>query len=311
MKKLLLLILAGGVLGGGAYLAQHYDLEGLKKFRFLPRSSKSAYAGDREAGRVEGAVRVAVYRLAPWDDSQADDAQIIDLLAESVGRFDVTALVGLHSAEHLLTRLTARLSAAGRNYEYALGPLVGAEGERQRFAFVYDAQTLLLDRSRLYTVRDPDNLLSADPLVGWFRALGPDPKAAFTFSLVAANVSPRRADAELAALEQTLRAVRQDGREEDDVILAVSLPEGQAGLGPLEWLPQGSVAPAAGRATGIHGNERLDALIFQTSATLEYFGHSGVLDLVRTLNLTTQQVERLSPRLPVWADFTAAEALGQ
>ena len=95
------------------------------------------------------------------------------------------------------------------------------------------------------------------------------------------------------------------------MILAVSLPAGQAGLGPLEWLPQGCVAPAAGRATGLHGNERLDALVFQTSATLEYFGHGGVLDLVRSLNLTTQQVERLSPRLPVWADFTAVEALGQ
>jgi hypothetical protein len=309
MKKLMLLIIAGGVLGGGAYLAQHYDIDRLKQFEFKPRSGSPAAPVAQEAGRVEGAVRVASYRLAPWDDSQADDAQLIDLLAESVGRFDVTALAGLHSAEHLLTRLTARLSAAGHNYEYALGPLVGAEGERQRFAFIYNADTLLLDRSRLYTVRDPDNLLSADPLVGWFRALGTDSDAAFTFSLVAANVSSRRAEAELAALEQTLRAVRDDGRNEDDVILAVSLPEGQANLGPLEWLPQGCVAPAHGRATGLYGNERLDALVFQTSATLEYFGSNGVLDLVRSLNLTTQQVERLSPRLPVWADFTTAEAM--
>jgi hypothetical protein len=311
MKKLILLLAAGGLLGGSAYLAQHYDLEGLKRFELRPRSASLRSAGDFEVDRVAGAVRVAVYRLAPWDDTQADDPQLIGLLAEVVARFDVTVLSGLHSAEHLLTRLTARLNSLGRSYEFAAGPLVGSGGQRQQFAFVFDAESLQLDRTRLYTVRDPDNLLECDPLVGWFRARGAEPSAAFTFSLVAASVSPLRPAAELVALEQTLRAVRDDGRGEDDVLLALNLPTDRADLGPLERLPQGIVAPSGGRATGLHGNQRLDVLVFQTSPTLEYFGHSGVLDVVRTFNLTTAQVERLSPRLPVWADFTSVEAVAR
>ena len=38
---------------------------------------------------------------------------------------------------------------------------------------MFDTASIEVDRSALYTVADPDDLLHREPLVGWFRVRGP------------------------------------------------------------------------------------------------------------------------------------------
>ncbi len=104
-----------------------------------------------------------------------------------------------------------------RRYEYILGEPQVPSGER--LAFVFDANTVLTDRTQLYSVADPDNRMTHDPLVAWFRATAVDPRDAWTFSMVNVRIELPLARQEVAELPRIVEAVKRDGRREDDCLL--------------------------------------------------------------------------------------------
>jgi exonuclease III len=148
--------------------------------------------------------------------------------------------------------------------------------------------------------------LHREPLVGWFRVRGPPPEQAFTFSLVNIHTDPDETRTELDALAAVFRAVRDDGRGEDDVIILGDLNVDDHHLGLLGQLPQVHWA-ISGVATNTRGDKLYDNLVFSRAATSEYTGRWGVFDMIRQFNLTVDEALEVSDHMPVWAEFNLHE----
>lgn len=302
-KPVLVLILA--ILAGGAwFFLQRYRLEGLGQLKLLPRDG--AVESETPADTAEGpgakaSIRIGSFRLKQFGLAQLDDPRSVRVLAEVTGSFDVLALEGLaENSNEVLRALCEAASAHGRKYDYLLGPASGRD-VMSRDAFVFDTERLEADRSALYAVADPDRLLVHPPLVGWFRARGVPVDQAFTFTLMAVDTSPAEQDAMVAAY----RAVRDDGRGEDDVILAGNFGADDRHLGGLVESAHLS-ACISGVPTNTSGDKQLDNILYLRSAT-ELVGRTGVLDVVREFNLTVHEALAVSDHVPVWAEFSRYE----
>ncbi len=158
----------------------------------------------------------------------------------------------------------------------------------------------------MYSVNDPDDLFQRPPLVASFRARGPPPNQAFTFTLIDMHTDPDEAEKECNSLAQVYRAVRNDGRGEDDVILLGDLNADEKKFGLLKQLPNIAWA-ISGVPTNTRGNKTYDNLIFNRAATVEFTGRAGVFDIIREFNLTQAQALEVSDHFPVWAEFSAYE----
>ncbi len=177
---------------------------------------------------------------------------------------------------------------------------------KEQYAFIFDTQSLEIDRQKLYTVEDPDDLLHREPLVGWFRVRGPDPSQAFTFTLVNIHTDPDETDQELDVLDDVFMAVQNDGRGEDDVILLGDLNVDVRHLGELGRMPNVDWSNKD-MMTNIKGTKMYDNIVFNARATTEYTGKNGVYDFLRAYNLSQAEAEEISDHIPVWAEFSIYE----
>jgi hypothetical protein len=232
---------------------------------------------------------------------------VLDIAARLVRRFDIVALQGITSpSDDVVPRLVDLANRTGRRYDYIVGPRLGGEGLTQQYAFVFDCDTVLVDRDELYTVGDPQNLLLREPLVAWFRALRPAEDRAFTFALVNVLTDPTHNEQELNVLDDVFVAVQNDGRGEDDVILLGDLHADVRALGPLGQM-SGMVLAVQGVPTDVEGTSQSQHIMFQRDATDEFTGRWGVCDFLREYNLSVEGARELSPHLPVWAEFATYE----
>ena len=107
-------------------------------------------------------------------------------------------------------------------------------------------------------------------------------------------------------LGELFRAIGNDGRNEDDIILAGSFSRSDIEPGSgfqrsaLTWIVTGT--PTDVRQTG-----QFDNLVFYRNATTEHNGRGGVFDFMRAFNLRLAEAETLSHHLPVWAEFSVFE----
>ncbi len=223
------------------------------------------------------------------------------VLAEVASSFDVLAVEGLtENSGEALHSLIELVNSHGRHYDFAVGAVSGRQS-KSHDAFLFDTDRLEVDRSVLYSVADPDRLLGHPPLVGWFRVRGLSAEQAFTFTLMTVSTTT----AEQQAIAAAYRAVRDDGRGEDDVILLGDFGTDDRHLGPLTQIPR-VMAAISGVPTNTHGDRQLDNIVFSRGAT-EFTGRSGVLDVIRHFNLTLDEALAVSDHMPVWAEFSAYE----
>ncbi len=137
--------------------------------------------------------------------------------------------------------------------------------------------------------------------MGWFRAKGVASAQAFTFTVMAIDAGPGEMDAIAAAF----RAVRDDGRGEDDVIVMGDFGCDDRHLGRLADVPH-MTAAISNVPTNTQGDRQLDNIVFSQAAT-EFIGRAGVLDLIRQYNLTVEEALSISDHMPVWAEFSSYE----
>jgi hypothetical protein len=267
-------------------------------------AAASAPAEDPDRGPR---IRVATFNAQALNPTKIRKPQVLDLLARIGRQFDVLALQEIESeTDDILPRLVNLMNKTGQQYDYAIGPRVGPKEARQQYAFVFNRRTIVIDRSELYTVEDPQNLLTYEPFVGWFRANGPPASEAFTFSLVNFKIDQATALQERTYLVNLLSAVRTDGRDEDDVILAGDLQGAPGTLGDLDRVPD-LVFAVRDVPTDVSGTTAWDNVAFQKDATGEFSGDSGVFDFLRKYNLSMEQAMEVSDHLPVYADFLIFE----
>lgn len=251
-------------------------------------------------------IRVGSFNVEPLSPAKLDKPHVMSLLVTITRQYDVVAFQGVQSTrDDILPLLVERLNQSGRHYDYIVGPRVGRAGDYQQFAFVFDTDRVETDRYRLYTVDDPDDLITFEPLVGWFRCKGPDVSRAFTFSLINVKVAAQLAASERAILGDLVTAIQRDGRGEDDWIVLGDIGGDSAGLHSLEALNTRFAIREI--PTEVTGMRMLDSIFFNMHATSEYSGRSGAYDFLRKHNMAIEQALEISSHLPVWAEFSAVE----
>jgi deoxyribonuclease-1-like protein len=316
MRRLVAIFLLAAMLFSGWWFLQHYRIEGLQQVSLTPKSSggpesmtvlrPDAYAPP-VVQRGSGTIRVASFNIQVFGTSKLRKPRVMSVLADIARQFDVVAIQEIRSkSDDILPAFVELINAGGRHYDFVIGPRLGRSNSTEQYAFVFDTASIEVDRTVLYTVSDPDDRLHREPLVGWFRVRGPPPEQAFTFTLVDIHTDPDETDQELSALDDVYRAVRTDGRGEDDVILLGDLNVDENHLGELGQMP-GIVYTIAGIPTNTRGNKTYDNILFTRTATTEFTGQAGVFDVIREFNLTTEEALEVSDHMPVWAEFSIYE----
>ena len=310
MRRFLLLVVGLAVASGGWFFSKNFKIEGLDSLSLSPREGTSAGVsyGPDQPGVLRGgnSIRIASFNIQVFGEKKLANPRTTALLVEIVRQFDIVAIQEVRSKQDVMPRFIDLLNATGRHYDFVIGPRLGRTASKEQYAFVFDTASIEVDRTALYTVSDPDDLLHREPLVGWFRVRGPEPNEAFTFSLVNIHTDPDETAQELDALADVFRAVRDDGRGEDDVIVLGDLNVDDHGLGRLAQIPNAhwviSRVP-----TNTRGTKQYDNIVFADLATAEYSGRWGVFDMIRQFNLTVDEALEVSDHQPVWAEFGLRE----
>jgi len=257
---------------------------------------------------TRGTIRVASFNIQVFGTSKMGKPKVMEVLAETVRRFDVVAIQEIRSSDQsLLPRFVKQINAGGRRYDYVLGPRLGRTSSKEQYAFIFDTAVLKVDRDSVYTVPDPDDYLHREPLVARFRVRTDPPEEAFTFTLVNIHTDPDETDIELDALDDVYRYVLEDRYREDDVILLGDLNVDEKHLGELGRL-RGIHYVVSGEKTNTRRTKSYDNILFLQSSTAEYTDRWGVFDLEKEFNLTREAALDVSDHLPVWAEFDLHEA---
>jgi endonuclease/exonuclease/phosphatase family metal-dependent hydrolase len=281
----------------------HNSLPSTSQTASKPYWASTPIQPDRPRG---DAIRIASFNLQVFNDTKARKGHVIELLATMLRSFDVICLQEISGREQdLLPRLVDHINRSGVHYDYLIGPRVGRGTASQQLAFLFDTETLETDRYQLYTVDDPQELLSTEPLVAWFRCRRVPADQAFTFSLVNMHIDMHDAQRELALLSELVRGVMQDGRNEDDCILAGDFSSSDREMRSLA--SAGLQATLSGVPTHVQGTQMLDNILIPLKATSEFTGRAGVLDFLREHNLSLDAAMEVSDHMPIWAEFAIVE----
>ncbi|MGI9474719.1 MAG: deoxyribonuclease I [Rubripirellula sp.] len=252
-------------------------------------------------------LKVASWALDGFGPTKLSNATARQNVARVIRQFDVIALQQIASVERdLVPRLVDAINHGDGRYDYVLGHPTGPQDRPEQLAFIFDTTRVHVDRRQTYTLADPDQQMTFDPLVAWFRAAEASPTEAWTFSFVNVRVDLARAPSEVALLPEIVKAIRNDGRGEDDLVLAGLFQADDAYLLPTI---EGEKMRAAvrSRPTDIFGRYQTSNLLVETATTNEYVGRGGVYDYLRTFNLNIAEAETVTSQLPVYGEFVGTE----
>lgn len=311
-RSLWVAALVAGALGGW-YLYTHYEVVGLQGVKLRPRAPISE--GGRKETPAPGeppvpdrlrSIRIASFNINPLDEQKLNQPAVAARLVQVIQKFDIVAIQDVQAPNQgVVVRLVEQVNAGGRHYDFAVPPSVGRDPVEQYSALLFDRATVEIDRRTVYSVDDPTGQLRRKPLVASFRARGADPADAFTFTLINVHVSPDQLSTELELLDDVFRAVRDDGRNEDDIIMLGDLGTDDRHLGQLARVPYLACC-IVGVPSTVQA-KLVDNVLFDRRATVEFTGRSGVLDVMRQWNLSAREIVQISNHFPVWAEFSIYE----
>ncbi len=318
MFRLLLIVLVVAVALGGWYVHGHYTIDvrrngdgGIESVKLVPLAGRGVESADDSAdvppAPARATIRIATFDVDGLDETKLANHTVSDTLVRVLPHFDVIALQGIRSKSRgLLVHLVEQVNATGRSYDFATDAAALRDGPAQYNAVLFDRASVELDRSTVHFVGDPTGSFRYKPLVAAFRVRGPIAAEAFTFTLIDVQTDPKRVAAEVDLLAAVFRAVRDDGRNEDDIILLGDLEVDHRHLGQLGRVPNLTAAVTAAPTT-TRGTRVADNILFDRRATVEFTGRSGVYDLMRECDLSLQTALTVSEHLPVWAEFSVYE----
>jgi endonuclease/exonuclease/phosphatase family metal-dependent hydrolase len=260
-------------------------------------------------------VRIASFNIQVFGEQKLSNTDVVRVLADIVRHFDIVAIQEIRDEQqNLLARFAEAVNAPGLRYDYVIGPRLGRTTSKEQYGYLFNTDTIEVDRRAIFTVADPDDLLHREPLVASFRCRRAEPNLAFTFTLVNIHTdpTPQTLREELSVLDDVFQSVRSHPRGEDDVILLGDFNSNYRQMGELSQMPGLVFAvtnSAANKllATNITGKAQYDNLVFDRAATQEFLGRSGVFDFLREYNLSQSQAKLVSDHLPVWAEFSIYE----
>lgn len=257
--------------------------------------------------KVQKGFRVVVWDVTPLDRVKVAETGIVQAIATVVRQFDMAVLIGVDLRDRaVLARLMDEVRGESQVYHYVTVPEPLRSAIARGSVIIFDMRALEVDRRTVQVIEDPQRRFHTPPLTAAFRARGVPPEEAFTFSVLGVRIDPFSVDEELDLMNEVFRAVRDDGRGEDDVIVAGSFAVGERVLRAALRNPDAACVNAD-LPTNVSGTESSINIAFDARATVEYTGRHGVLDLMRQFRLTSAQVQHVAPHLPVWAEFSVYE----
>ena len=272
---------------------------------------KSFSFSDLGANRYQkrGNLKIASWALDGFGPTKLSNSLARQNLAKVIRTFDLVALQQIASVERdLIPRLVDAINHGETRYEYVISEPTGPKDRPEQLAFIFDTSRLRVDRRQTYTIEDPTDRLTYDPLVAWFRAAEPPVNLAWTFSLVNVRIDLAKAPSEVELLPDVIDSVRNDGRGEDDVVMAGLFQADDAYLVPSISMPN-IVASVRGRATDVFGKYQTSNILVDNQSTTESIGRGGVFDYPRHFDLNAVEAESVSGQLPVYAEFAPTEGI--
>lgn len=256
-----------------------------------------------------GNLKIASWALDGFGPTKLSNSLARQNLAQVIRNFDLVALQQIASIERdLVPRLVDAINHGESRYDYVISEPTGPRDRPEQLAFIFDTSRLRVDRRQTYTIQDPTDRLTYDPLVAWFRAAEPGVKDAWTFSLVNIRFDLANASSEVELLKEIIDSVRNDGRGEDDVVLAGLFQADDAYLLPSIGRSEMEVA-VRGRATDVFGKYQTSNILIDGKRTTESIRRGGVFDYPRSFDLNTVEAEAVSGQLPVYAEFATIEGI--
>ena len=252
-------------------------------------------------------IKIASFNIQVFGESKLDKPAVVNVLARIIRFFDVVAIQEVRAnTQDVLPRFVQQINAEGAHYSFVIGPRLGRTNSKEQYAYIYNMATVEIDRESIYTVNDPNDLLHREPFVAAFRARAAPPNEAFTFTLVDIHTDPDEAVKECDVLADVYRAVQNDGRGEDDILLLGDFNTDDHHSGRLGQIPYIATA-ISGVPSNTRGTKLYDNIFFDSRASTEYTGHSGVLNMMRQFNITMAEALEVSDHNPIWAEFSVRE----
>lgn len=313
MPRLFKLVLPVALLVGGWMFYERFEIAGLGSLELKPRDgaavagSSAAQQGLPPAEQGGDSIRIASFNIQVFGESKLKKPDVMEVLANVIRQFDVVAVQEVRAtSQAVLPQFVSLINASGAHYDFCIGPRLGRTSSKEQYAFLFNAARIEIDRHTVYTINDPDDLLHREPLVAHFRVRGLPPEQAFTFTLINIHTDPDEVRQEVDALADVYRVVRDDGQQEDDIILLGDLNADDQHLGRLAQVPY-LLAAISGVPSNTRGTALYDNILFDQRATAEFTGRSGVFDLMKAYNLSREQALEVSDHFPVWAEFVVVE----
>ena len=292
-------------LSSNTFAAGSSDAGGSKSRIVHPTLARSvAQSPHRPAYRP---IKIASWALDGFGPTKLASADARKYVSKVVRRYDIIALQQIASIERdLVPRLIDVINGTEHRYDYVMGSATGPRGRQEQLAFLFDTTAVLVDRGQTYTVTDPAEELTYDPMVASFRAAEPPSAESWTFSIVNVRIDMAEAATEVALLPSVINSVRRDGRGEDDVILMGLLQADDAYLLPTVGENQFHAA-VKHHSTDVFSRFQTSNILIDRNSTTEYLGRGGVFDFSRNYDLNPIEAEAVTSHLPVFAEFTAHE----
>ena len=249
------------------------------------------------------AVLICSFNIQVFGESKLAKPEVVDVLTRVVRFFDIVAIQEVRAkSDSVVPTFVQAVNADGSRYHWVIGPRLGRSASKEQYTFVYDTNRIEIDPSSLGTAPNPGDRMHRPPMFARFRTRTSPPEAAFTFWMVDIHTDPDEVPQEVDALADVFVAMQRARPDEDDVILLGDLNAAPNQFGRITQIPNIGWA-VSGTTTNTRRNKTYDNIIFSRTATAEYLGRWGVLDLQSTFGLTLDQALLVSDHNPVWAAF--------
>lgn len=331
-KKFFMLVAMCVLIAGGVYFVKNFKVAGLDGLAIhsistdLPpaeidppddlmfvshstdRSTAGTISADASNSRTSAKnLRIGSWALSGFGPSKLGSEHCRLNLIRMIRKYDVIALQQITARERdVMPRIVDEINEGGRTYDFVLGQPTGPADRPEQLAILFNVKRVHIDRSQTYTVADPQNRMTYDPMVAWFRAAEPSTDSAWTFSIVNVRINLTRAAAEVALLPSIFSAVRSDGRGEDDVVMLGLFQADDSYLVP-QIMGADIVAAVRSTTTDIFHRHQTCNILIDQNRTSEYIGRGGPVDFLRVFNLNLDEAEAVSSHLPIFAEFSATE----
>ncbi|MEZ6093937.1 MAG: endonuclease/exonuclease/phosphatase family protein [Pirellulaceae bacterium] len=252
------------------------------------------------------ALIIGTFNIQVFGQAKLGNSSVMEILVDIGRRFDLLALQEIRDKEQeVVPRYIEMLNANGANYRFVIGPRQGYTISKEQYAYIYDA-------NKLKVIGEPfiaeDRTLHRAPMVVRFQSTEINENQAATFCLLNIHTDPDEVSQELGALKKVVSNVKAAMPEEDDFLV---LGDFNAPTEYIDSLFAFHTNPhyivQEGWVTNIREDRNYDNVIFDSRATREYTGQSGVFNFPRTYQLSLDEAKYVSDHLPVWAMFSIFE----